>query len=82
MWGGEPVPVVDKYKYLGVMLASDCTWHAHAEYVVAKATRASYAMGSVPPNRKLDTELRRVVLLAKLGPVFGVLLHALACSHQ
>jgi hypothetical protein len=21
MWGGEPLPVVDKYKYLGVMLA-------------------------------------------------------------
>ena len=34
--------------------------------MVAKATKASYAMGSVLHNRKLDTELRRVVLLAKL----------------
>ena len=62
-------PVVDKYKYLGVMLASDCTWQAHVEHVVAKATTASYAMGSVLHNRRLDTEIRRVVLLAKLQPV-------------
>jgi hypothetical protein len=52
------------------MLGSDCTWHAHVEHVVAKATKASsYAMGSVLHNRKLDTEIRRVVLLAKLRPV-------------
>jgi hypothetical protein len=41
MWGGEPLPVVDKYKYLGVirvMLGSDCTWHAeHVVHVVAMA---------------------------------------------
>ena len=59
MLGEEPLPVVDKYKYLGVMLATDCTWHAHVEHVVAKATKASYAMGSVLHNRKLDTEIRR-----------------------
>jgi hypothetical protein len=53
---------------LGVMLASDCTWQAHVEHVVAKATTASYAMGSVLHNRRLDTEIRRVVLLAKLRP--------------
>ncbi len=63
------LPVVDKYKYLGVMLASDCTWQAHVEHVVAKATAASYAMGSVLHNRRLDTKIRRVVLLAKLRPV-------------
>jgi hypothetical protein len=51
------------------MLASDCTWHAHVEHVVAKATKAAvYAMGSVLHNRnKLDTEIRRVVLLAETG---------------
>ncbi len=73
VWGSEPLPVVDKYKYLaryqGVMLASDCTWQAHVEHVVAKATTASYAMGSVLHSRRLDTEIRRVVLLAKLRPV-------------
>ncbi len=63
VWGSEPLPVVDKYKYLGVMLASDCTWQAHVEHVVARATTAaSYAMGSVMHNdcyRRLDTEIRR-----------------------
>ncbi len=28
VWSSEPLPVVDKYEYLGVMLASDCTWQA------------------------------------------------------
>jgi hypothetical protein len=42
--------------------------HMCLEHVVAKATKASYAMGSVLHNRKLDTEIRRVVLLAKLRP--------------
>ena len=41
VWGSEPLPVVDKYQYLGVMLASDCTWQAHVEHVVAKATTDS-----------------------------------------
>jgi hypothetical protein len=62
VWGSKPLPVMDKYKYLGVMLASDCTWQAHVEHVVAKATKASYVMGSVLHNRRLDTEIRRVVL--------------------
>jgi hypothetical protein len=66
VWGDAPLPLVERYKYLGVMLASDCTWRAH---VVEKATKASYAMGSVLHNRKLDTEIRRVVLLAKLRPL-------------
>jgi hypothetical protein len=41
-------------------------------HVVVKVTKASYlcyAMGGVLHNRKLDTEIRRVVLLAKLRPV-------------
>ena len=33
VWGGAPLPVVDKYKYLGVMLSADCTWKAHVERV-------------------------------------------------
>jgi hypothetical protein len=45
-------------------MASDCTWQAHVEHVVALATTATYAMGSVLHNRRLDTEIRRVVLLA------------------
>jgi hypothetical protein len=68
-WHGEPLPVVDKYKYLGVMLAADCSWRAHIEYVVAKATKASHAMGSVLHNPRLPTEIRRIVLLAKLRPI-------------
>ncbi len=43
----SPCQSVDKFKYLGVMLTSDCTWKAHIQHVVAKATKASYAMGMV-----------------------------------
>ncbi len=38
---------------------------------VAKATKAGYAMGSVLHNRKLDTEIRRVVLLATVAASVG-----------
>jgi hypothetical protein len=85
VWGSEPLPVVDKYKYLGVMLASDWTWQAHVEHVVAKATTASYALGSVLHilhNRRLDTEIRRQGGTISQGAAStGVLFHGLACGH-
>ncbi len=87
VWGSsEPLPVVDKYKYLGVMLASDCTWQAHVEHVVAKATTASYAMmGSgctMIVVGWIVTEIRtQGGTISPAAASTGVLLHGLACGH-
>ncbi len=74
-WGSEVVPEVTDYKYLGVMLASDCGWATHAQYVLAKATKTVHALGAVLHNKRVSTVVRRVVLQAVLRPVveFGSL---------
>ncbi len=57
----------------------------HPACVVAKATKASYAMGSVLHNRRLDTEIRRIVLMAKLRPVVeygSTVWHAASAPEQ
>jgi hypothetical protein len=35
MWGDKPRfrLFITKYKYMGVMLAPECMWHAHVEHV-------------------------------------------------
>jgi hypothetical protein len=68
-WGSEVVPEVTDYKYLGVMLASDCGWATHAQYVLEKATKTVHALGAVLHNKRVSTVVRRVVLQAVLRPV-------------
>ena len=53
MWGTEPMPVVQQYKYLGVMLHSDCSWEAHVNYLCDKTRRIAYALGSILHNRRV-----------------------------
>ncbi len=69
------MPEVTDYKYLGVVLASDCGWAAHAQYVLAKASKTVHALGAVLHNKRVSTVVRRVVLQAVLRPVveFGSL---------
>ena len=71
IWGSEVVPEVTDYKYLGVMLASDCGWATHAQYVLAKVKQTVHALGAVLHNKRVSTVVRRVVLqaLAVLRPV-------------
>jgi hypothetical protein len=69
LWGTEPLPVVKRYKYLGVMLSSDCSWDAHVEYLCDKTRKVAYALGSVLHNRRMSAGARRLVLLAVLRPV-------------
>jgi hypothetical protein len=69
LWGTEPLPVVKQYKYLGVMLSSDCSWDAHVEYLCDKTRRVAHALGNVLHNRRMSAGARRLVLLAVLRPV-------------
>jgi hypothetical protein len=60
MWGTAVVPRVVEYKYLGVdVLAADCAWAAHAQYILAKAAKTVHALGAVLHNRRVST-VRRV----------------------
>jgi hypothetical protein len=44
LWGTEPLPVAKlQYKYLGVMLSSDCSWDA-LEYLCDKTRRVAHAL--------------------------------------
>jgi hypothetical protein len=86
VWGSEysePLPVVDKYKYLGVMLASDCTWQAHVEYVVAKATKASYLChGQRAAQSQVGYGDTQGGTVSQAAAGAGVLLfHGLACGY-
>jgi hypothetical protein len=69
MWGTEPMPVVQQYKYLGVMLHSDCSWEANVNYLCDKTTRIAYALESILHNRRVCAGARRLVLLAVMRPV-------------
>ena len=44
---GSPVRRVDTYKILGVHLSSDLTWNVHIEYIVKKANKRLYALGTL-----------------------------------
>jgi hypothetical protein len=67
-WGGTPLPVADAYKYLGAQLHQDCTWHAHHQHAAAKGRAASYKAAPVLHNRKINLEVRRMVLLSVVRP--------------
>jgi hypothetical protein len=67
-WGETPLPTTDAYKYLGVKLHEDCTWHAHIQHAAAKGRAASYSAAPVLHNRKLHLAVRRMVLLSDMRP--------------
>jgi hypothetical protein len=68
-WGSVELPVVNEYKYLGVVLSADCRWGAHMQYAARKATKAAFAVGCVLRNCRVCTAVRRIVLLAVIRPI-------------
>ena len=60
---------MDEYKYLGMMLASDCAWAAHTRYVLAKGDKTVHALGDVLHIKRVSTVVKRVVLQTVLRPV-------------
>ena len=44
---GSPVRRVETYKILGVHLSTDLTWNVHIEYIMKKASKRLYALGSL-----------------------------------
>ena len=68
-WQGTPIPRVEAYRYLGVMLHENCRWDCHLAHAREKGAKATYAMASVLHNRRIHTAVRRIVLQACVRPV-------------
>ena len=67
-WGTAELQTADAYRYLGVQLREDCTWHAHHQHAAAKGRAAAYAAAPVLHNRKIHMAVRRMVLLSVVRP--------------
>ena len=51
-WGGEELPIVDQYTYLGVEISKDCSWDAHINKLIQKG----------------KTEVGRMDMILRLAP--------------
>ena len=68
-WGGTPIPVTDSYKYLGVLLHSNCTWTAHVQYVIDKGNAALAKFGQYLRAKKISRHVRLVLYKQFVRPV-------------
>jgi hypothetical protein len=68
-WGTELIPMVDSLKYLGVMISYDMNWDVHADMVLKKAERASFAIWSALGDGRIKLFFRRLLLTALVKPV-------------
>jgi hypothetical protein len=68
-WRGTPIPRVEAYRYLGVMLHENCRWDCHLAHAREKGAKATYAMAYVLHNRRIHLAVRRIVLQACVRPV-------------
>jgi hypothetical protein len=72
MWGSQysqQLPQDTDYRYLGVQLSADCGWKKHAEVIKDKCLRMKGMLGGVFRNKCLDSDVKRIMLLAVVRPV-------------
>lgn len=68
-WGDVPLPIVDSYKYLGVLVSHDGCWDRHINQRLQKAHAASKALYGVLSNSSLSWEARKLALTSAVMPV-------------
>ena len=69
VWNGVPVPVVSKYRYLGLLFENNCSWNAHFEEVLKKAEQRKNMFMPLWKNRHVAVEVKRIVLLTCVRPI-------------
>lgn len=67
-WGGEELPIVDKYTYLGVEIAKDCKWDVHMRKVANKGKAKAGKMHQILTDRQLDTRIKLQILKSVVIP--------------
>jgi hypothetical protein len=68
-WGGEAVPIRDVYKYLGVLLHSDCTWRHQVDAVIAAGRARVAKYGRYLGERALPRDVRLLMYKTFVRPV-------------
>jgi hypothetical protein len=80
MWGSQQLPQDTDYRYLGVQLSAHCGWKKHAEVLKDKCLRMKGMLGGVFRNKCLDSDVKRIMLLAVVRPVSGIWRNGVACQ--
>jgi len=70
VWNGEEVPVVDKYKYLGLWFQADCGWRYHFEQTLARVEGVKRRLMPLWKSRHVCVDVKRIVLLSLIRPIF------------
>lgn len=66
---GRPIPVVDAYKYLGVMIDYKLTFEPNTELRVAKGRKALYAVRWILMDRDIPLTVKAIVYKSLVHPV-------------
>ena len=67
-WGGEELPIVDQYTYLGVEISKNCSWDAHINKLIQKGKTEVGRMDMILRDSRLDTRIKRCILLNVIVP--------------
>ena len=62
-WGGEELPIVDQYTYLGVEIYKNCSWDARINIVMEKGNAEVGRMDVILRDSHLNTRIKRCILL-------------------
>ena len=69
MCRGKRVPVVGKYKYLGIWFNESLTWDAHIEYMMHKANKRSKSLRPLLTNGRVPVRAKLLVWLSFVRPL-------------
>jgi hypothetical protein len=69
VWGGVPVPVVQKYCYLGLWFQSDLSREVHFQHVLHKMQNVTRCYMPLWKSRHVSVEVKRIVLLSCVRPI-------------
>ena len=69
VWNGVSVPVVDKYRYLGLWFENDCSWKYHCEQTLYRAEQVKKRLMPLWKNRHVCVDVKRILLLTLIRPI-------------
>ena len=67
-WGGDELPIVDQYTYLGVEISKNCSWDAHINKVIQKGRAKVGKVDMMLRDSLLDTRNKICILLNVIAP--------------